>query len=299
MKCKQFLPVILFFALLVSCNRKNDIKELAVQMSVSTSTDRNQQANKGTKQEQVPVSAVVTDSLGMPVIPMSQPDWDKKIVKTAKLAFEVKDFKGYNQKLHQTVKQYGAYISQEEQNLNSGIAQTVMSIKVPVAQFESMMNQLSDDADIKVNERKITTDDVTGEVADTKARLETKKQMRLKYLDFLKTAKNTEEALQVQNEINSIQEEIESAAGRTQSLSHEAAYSTIELTFSLPATDAVPSGEAPSFFSKISSAFMSGAHWISGIFIGLVSIWPLLISGWLIWFGLKKIRQVQKNVKVL
>ena len=299
MKCKQFLPVILFFALLVSCNRKNDIKELAVQMSVSTSTDRNQQANKGTKQEQVPVSAVVTDSLGMPVIPMSQPDWDKKIVKTAKLAFEVKDFKGYNQKLHQTVKQYGAYISQEEQNLNSGIAQTVMSIKVPVAQFESMMNQLSDDADIKVNERKITTDDVTGEVADTKARLETKKQLRLKYLDFLKTAKNTEEALQVQNEINSIQEEIESAAGRTQSLSHEAAYSTIELTFSLPATDAVPSGEAPSFFSKISSAFMSGAHWISGIFIGLVSIWPLLISGWLIWFGLKKIRQVQKNVKVL
>ena len=123
--------------------------------------------------------------------------------------------------------------------------------------------------------------------------------MRLKYLDFLKTAKNTEEAIQVQNEINNMQEEIESAAGRTQSLSHEAAYSTIELTFSLPAADSVPAGESPSFFSKISSAFKTGANWISGLFIGLVTVWPLLFTGLLIWFGVKKLRQSQKNVKAL
>jgi hypothetical protein len=299
MKCKQLLPLILLFAVLASCNRGSSNKELVDQMPAGNSTDQASPAKKDNKQEPIPISTTVTDSTGMPVISVTQPDWDKKIVKTATLKFEVKDFKGYNQKIHQTVKQYGAYISQEEQSLNSGVAQTVMSIKVPVAQFETMMNQLSDDADVKVEERKISTEDVTGEVADTKARLETKKQMRLKYLEFLKSAKNTEETIQVQNEINSIQEEIESAAGRTQSLSHEAAYSTIELTFSLPAADAGPAGESPSFFSKIRSAFMTGANWISGLFIGLVSVWPLLLTGWLIWVGIKKLRQSQKNVKAM
>ena len=149
MKCKQFVLVILFFGVLASCNRKSDVKALADQVPIVNSSDQSPQAKKN-KQEQIPVSTEATDSAGLPVISLSQPDWDKKIVKTATLKFEVKDFKEYNQKIHQTVKQYGAYISQEEQSLNSGLTQTVMSIKVPVAQFETMMNQLSDDADVKV-----------------------------------------------------------------------------------------------------------------------------------------------------
>jgi len=52
-------------------------------------------------------------------------------------------------------------------------------------------------------------------MADTRSRLETKKEVRERYLDLLKQARNMKDILAVQNEINDIQEQMEGAAGRT------------------------------------------------------------------------------------
>jgi len=75
--------------------------------------------------------------------------------------------------------------------------------------------------------------------------------MRLKYLEFLKQSKNMEEVLQVQNEINSIQEEIESTAGRVEFLSHQSFYSTINLTFYQPINGYKPVDGPPAFFTRV------------------------------------------------
>ena len=58
------------------------------------------------------------------------------------------------------------------------------------------------------------------QAVDTRSRLEAKKQVRLRYLDFLKEAKNVEEILNVQSQINGIQEDIEAASGRLDYLNH-------------------------------------------------------------------------------
>ena len=158
-------------------------------------------------------------------VPGQNPDWDKKIIKTGFLKLEVKDFKMFSDLVHRSAKQYGGYVANEEQSQSNEKKESVISIKVPVEQFESLMNQLPSDSD-KIIEKKITTEDVTGEVVDTKSRLQAKEQMRLKYLEFLKQAKNMEDVLKVQDEINSIQEEMESASGRINYLSHQSVYST-------------------------------------------------------------------------
>jgi len=238
-------------------------------------------SGKNTDGEKIPVGDDKGPSLDstakpIPLKPAAKIDWDKKIIKTATLKLEVKNFKGYNETVHKTVKQFGGYIAQEENNLTDEKSESTISIKVPVDQFEDMMNQLPG-ADMKVLERKITTEDVTGEIVDTRSRLEAKKQMRLKYLEFLKQSKNMEEVLQVQGEINSIQEEIESAAGRVEYLSHQAVFSTINLTFYEPLAGFKPDSDSPSFGSRISSAFKSGGNWFAELFVGLISIWPLLL----------------------
>ena len=150
------------------------------------------------------------------------------------------------------------------------------------------MNKLPDDG--KVTEKKISSEDVTGEVVDTKSRLEAKKQMRLKYLEFLKQSKNMEEVLQVQNEINSIQEQIESAAGRVAFLTNQSAMSTINLTFYQPLEGYKPTDAAPTFLTRLSNAFKTGTGWIAELFVGLVSIWPLLLIVFTVYFGWKKMR---------
>lgn len=303
MKTKLIIVCLAFLSVLLSCNRASKTKdETDNNLTLSDVAMAPEQKNEEKKEPQIPVGTlqqqVTTDSTVQQVPlnkPAANPDWDKKIIKTATLKLEVKDFKGYNDNVHKTVKQFGGYIAQEEQHLTDEKSETVISIKVPVDQFETMMNQLPG-ADVKVLERKINTEDVTGEVVDTKSRLEAKKQMRLKYLEFLKQSKNMEEVLQVQNEINSIQEEIESAAGRIGFLSHQSSYSTINLTFFQPLAGYTPTDNTPTFFTRISQAFKTGTSWIADLFVWLISVWPMLIIVIGLYFGWKKIKHSVKPV---
>ncbi len=293
MKTKLFSTALLIFTFFISCNRSDNKSATTQDYALSELKSPQPQKGEDKEKQQIPVgkfSPPATDSSGspLPTTPISNTDWDSKIIKTANLKMEIKDFKKYNDFVHNAVKQYGAYVAQEDQNLTDEKSEATITIKVPVPQFENMMNKLPDDG--KVTEKKISTEDVTGEVVDTKSRLEAKKQMRLKYLEFLKQSKNMEEVLQVQNEINSMQEQIESAAGRVAFLTNQSAMSTINLTFYQPLAGYKPTDAAPSFLTRVGNAFKTGAGWIAELFVGLISIWPLLLIVFAIYFGWKKLR---------
>lgn len=243
-------------------------------------------------EKQLPPGKSLADTAGFSFqfaqnVPVKNVDWDKKIIKTAFLKLEVKDFKSYSSLVRKVAKQYGGYVANEEQNQSEEKIESTVSIKVPVGQFESIMDQLPSGAE-KVVERKITTDDVTGEVVDMKSRLEARAQMRLKYLEFLKQSKNMEDVLKVQGEINALQEEIESASGRINYLAHQSAYSTINMNFYQPFAGYNPSNDHPGFFTRSVAAFKSGFNSITEIIISVISIWPLFLLVFGGWFLLKK-----------
>ena len=228
-------------------------------------------------------------------------DWDKKIIKTADLSVEVKDYKDFNSKVKSISKKYGGYISKEEQNQDSYKIENKLSIKVPVAQFEDAMNELGDISE-KVTERNISSDDVTTEIVDTKSRIEAKKQVRDKYLEFLKGAKNMQDVLTVQSEINGVQEELETANGRVQYLNHGAAYSTINLTyFQVLNPTAVNPAEptATTFGQNAAAAFGKGWDFIKNVIVGLLNVWPLLlgIALFVIWYKRTNKKDVDAPVK--
>ena len=298
MTTKLFTTGLLIFTILISCNRSEKKSEDAADYGLGEL----QKTNNQNETQQIPVGKIspfATDSaaspLQVPVVAVLT-DWDSKIIKNASLKVEIRDFKKYNNYVHNAVKQYGAYVAQEEQTLSDEKSETYITIKVPVAQFENMMNALPSD-DGKVMEKKISTNDVTGEVVDTKSRLEAKKQLRLKYLEFLKQSKNMEEVLQVQNEVDNIQQQIESAAGRVSFLNNQTAFSTINLSFYQPMEGYDPTDKAPSFLTRLSGAFKTGGSWIAELFVGLVSIWPLLLVAFAIYFGWKKLRPAKVIVQ--
>lgn len=290
--CFAFLISILLF----SCQHRSDQKAENTTQDISLSGEKAK-----TEEQQIPVPTTATepalyDSAPTVIKPvMTNVDWDKKIVKTASVKLEVKKFKYYNEGLHKKIKQYGAYIAGEDDFFSEEKSEMVLTIKVPVQQFESLMNELGG-TDIKVIERSIKTEDVTGQLVDTKSRLEAKKQMRLKYLEFLKQSKNMAEVLQVQEEINSIQEEIESAEGRIQFLSNQAAYSTINLIFYEPLLVFKPENENPSFFTSAAEGFKTGADFIKNLVLGLITIWPLILIGFIgmfLWRRNKSVKYIQ------
>jgi len=219
----------------------------------------------------------------------ANPDWDKKIIKNANINVEVKNYKSFSELVKDKIRKYGGYIAQEQQNQNDYKIEDVITIKVPVDQFDNLVNELTA-GDEKIFEKKISSEDVTTAVVDTKSRLEAKKEVRLRYLELLRQAKNMEEILNVQHEVNGIQEEIEAASGRIEYLSHASALSTINLTYFQVLNATAKDSDKISFGTKLWEAFKNGWDWIGDVFIGLISIWPLYLAGFLCWLAYKKIR---------
>ena len=223
-------------------------------------------------------------------VPAPKIDWNKKIIKNAAINLEVKDYNAYNISLREKIKQFGGYVAQEEQNQSEYKIENTITIKVPVDQFDDAVNSISSNVK-ELKEKKITSQDVTTEVIDTRSRMETKKQVRQRYQDLLKQAKNMEEVLNVQSVINGVQEEIESAAGRIEYLSHASSYSTITLTFFQVLNATAIENNKPSFVTRVGNAFSSGWAWIGELSVAMISIWPLLLLFFAVFVFYKRTRR--------
>lgn len=240
------------------------------------------------KQKQQPVQM-------KPAELVAKPDWDKKIIKTASINLEVKEYNKYNTSLRDKVKSFGGYIAQEEQSQSDYKIENTVTVKVPVDQFDNAVTLLTSNVE-KVNEKKISSQDVTAEFVDTRSRLEAKRQVRERYIGLLKQAKNMEEILNVQSEINSIQEDMEAAAGRIQYLGHSASYSTINLTYFEVLNSSAKTDDNPSFGTKFITAFKTGASGVMDLLVGLVTIWPLFLLAFMGWVIYRRTRTVKIKV---
>jgi hypothetical protein len=209
--------------------------------------------------------------------PVPNPDWDKKIIKIADLYLVVKNFGAFTRRLHQAVKETGGYIAQEEQTQSPGEISNTVTIRVPVAGFDDLLLRLPADSD-RLVDKKIASQDVTMEWVDTRSRLETKKEVRDRYLELLRQAHSMKDILAVQNEINEIQEDMDQASGRIAWLGHSAAYSTINLKFYQVLAPGEPVNNNPGFFHQLTDAMRDGWEGFSGFLIGLFRLWPLLLG---------------------
>lgn len=214
------------------------------------------------------------------------PDWDRKIIRHGTMTIEVANFEKYNRWLRNTLKEFGAYISEEEQQDNDYRKETRLTIRVPANSFEDLVSKLPCDSTV-LKDKKINSEDVSSEYIDIAARAEAKKQTLNRYLSFLRESKNMKEALEVQREINSIQEQIESAGGRMQYLAHKAAYSTLELTCYQLSGGAIPEKDT-GFFSKLIQALQNGLSNIGNLVVVLAGIWPVLVITGIAWRFIRK-----------
>jgi len=291
--------------ILIACNNNSEkTKEMAIQdlkheedkapspVADIMTANESVRLDSATSPQQAPKQKQPQQNL-----PQVKVDWDKKIIKTGSLNAEVKNYDSFYLSVREKVKNLGGYIAQEQQDQSDYKIENSLTIKVPVDQFDNAITELTLGTD-KIKERKITSQDVTGEYVDTKSRMEAKREVRQRYIDLLKQAKNMQEILNVQSEINDVQGEIESAAGRINYLSHSSSYSTINLTFFQVLNISAKEYSEPSFWTKITESFKTGWQWTGNLIIGLVSIWPVILFFLGIWIIVKKyVRAKVKHVE--
>lgn len=230
-------------------------------------------SDQPTPQEKgVPQKAKTSDAA-----PAAHPDWDKKIIKTADLGIEVRSFRIFSDRLRASVRESGAYIAQEQLNQSASEIENTVTVKVPVDRFEDLMGSLPSDSD-KLVSKHVSSEDVTMELVDTKSRLETKKEVRERYLDLLRQAHSMNDIITVQNEINDIQQEMDQASGRIAYLGHSSAYSTINLHYFQVLDVSAVNSPSPTFITKMKDALAEGWNWLSALLVALIGVWPLWLA---------------------
>lgn len=215
---------------------------------------------------------------------------EKKIIKTADISIEVKDFKTARSSLDKLLKKHNAYFSNERQvNYDYEISSN-LTIRLKSEDFDSLLSEVGYLA-YKINNKEIHVTDVTEEFIDVMARLKNKKQVEQQYLELLKRAGTIDEILKVNEHLRILREEIESKEGRLKYLENQVTYSTINL-YLYQKNELAYTG----FGEKIIRGFEGGWKGILAFIIGLAYIWPLLLLiAIIIWIMLRWRKKKKQN----
>jgi hypothetical protein len=173
---------------------------------------------------------------------------------------------------------YNAYVSNDNQTRDDYQTTTRMELRIPSDKFDEFITGIEKDV-TKFDEKRIEVLDVTEEYIDISARMKTKKELEQHYYDLLKQTKNVAEVLLVEEQLNTVRADIESAEGRLKYLKDKVNMSTLHLTFY--ETTSAPVG----FFGEIGKSFVSGWKGFLYFILGIISAWPivLVVSGFLFW----------------
>jgi uncharacterized protein DUF4349 len=212
-------------------------------------------------------------------------DGRTKLIKTASYRFEVDNVKKSTEAIIQSVRKYPAYISASSLHLENPILENKMTIRVQNEYFHELLQEIDGQARF-VNNRDVTTEDVSKDFVDLESRLKTKREVEARYMEILrKKAGTIEELLNAEQQIGALHEEIEATISRINYLREQVSYSTINLEFYQTITQELQAADEKTLKDKFSEALSSGWQGVVAIAIALTYIWPLLLIGAVVlWF---------------
>ena len=153
---------------------------------------------------------------------------NKKIIKDGSISIKVKNVEAAKKRMDAIIKSYDAYYENESFENNEAKVSYHLKIRVPSKQFEVFL-KASEKGEGEIVFKNIDARDVTEEYVDGEIRLTSKKLFRNRYNQLLEKAGKVEDILAIEENIRTLQEEIESQEGQLKFLDDQVAYSTLEV----------------------------------------------------------------------
>ncbi len=157
---------------------------------------------------------------------------NRMIVKNADIRLRVDDTNIAIDRALQVVGDAGGYIVSSQvwyqDYYGNNLKYASITIGVPVEEFENVMRRLRGLA-VDVLDENASGEDVTDQYVDLQSQLTNLEATRARIQEFLKDAKNVDEALRVNQELANIEAQIEQIKGRMNYLNDRSAFSTITI----------------------------------------------------------------------
>jgi PBP1b-binding outer membrane lipoprotein LpoB len=222
-------------------------------------------------------SAVQQETVAQPPAEdKAKPVNQEHIIRQAEVKFEVKDLAQSTPRVERMVEEMGATLANTTQHQTETEKTTDFVIRVQPDKFKPLLRNLQKES-VHLEVRTISSEDVGMEYVDLQARKKAKLAVEQRFLGLLKEAKNIQEILEVERQIQAVREQIESAEARLRYLQNQTAYSTIRLSMyqHLPLT----APEGPSFVTRLVEALNTGWQLWLTLIIGVFYLWPMWLVG--------------------
>lgn len=226
-----------------------------------------------------------------------------KVIYDGSAELEAKDPGQAMRAVEQEIRRLGGYVASSsiQRGEEAGDDWVEMELKIPAEQLEGMEAFLGSLG--TVTDYAMQSEDVTNQYYDAQARLENAKTQRDAYLEMLEQAKTVEDALKVQEALDSVQERIEVLEGQLKLWDHQVSLSTLRLTISAPMVLEVGQLRLMSWdelkngiVNGLTNAATGTVNILGYLLIALTYlIIPAAIAGIVVWIVLASIRRKRKR----
>jgi len=158
----------------------------------------------------------------------ARPAVSRKRIVTGTLELQVADLSASIAAIGPDAAALGGYVSSSQ--IEPSWAQFV--VRIPTAGYDRILSRLSSRGKVLRSFSQI--EDVTEQWFDLDGRVRSKRILLERYLAYLRQAKNVEELMQIERQVNDVTTEIEQLEGSFRLLENQIEYSTLTVTLSLP-----------------------------------------------------------------
>ncbi len=220
-------------------------------------------------------------------------DASPRVIYTAAARGRVEQLDTALAKVTRIITAAGGYLGSQHRTNSNWEHTAQLEIRLPAAALSPTLSFLTEITE-EIDYQNLDSRDVTAEWLDLESRLQTKRDVRDRYIDILRNkATKVEDILNAEDKIRVITEEIEAKEGRLRYLRDQVALSTLTLElYETREYSEVGPVTTRSFGSELVAALSFGWELVQELLLGLLSIWPLLILGTI---GVWAIRRWRKN----
>jgi len=217
-----------------------------------------------------PVSSISPDSAGLGGV------IDQKLIYTAQVSLEVTNVPASVDSLKSLAAGKDGYIASSTFNTQSNNRQTAtVVLRVPANEFDSTLMGVKAIGTVK----SATTngEDVTAEYIDILAQKASYQNQIAQYNEIMKKSEKVEDIIKVQEQIDSVQTNLDRLEGRMRYLNNRIDLSTITVNMAEPE----PVGGEPghSFVSTINEGISGLVGMIDFLIVALLTLLPLILVG--------------------
>ena len=214
-------------------------------------------------------------------------DLEKMVIYNAYISLETEDIGGGVARIRSVAERYGGYVAGSSRSTYGMQDVAEITIRVPKEKFHVAVQEVESYG--KILDERTTSEDVTQQYIDLKARLENLQRQEKRLHEILDMAKTVEELLNVEREIERVRGEVDSLQGQINYLERSVAMSVITVSLREPPPPFTPPGMdwGETFQIALTGLFTV----VRGLIILAVSLAPLIAIGLGAYYVYKRVKR--------